>query len=261
MMLLRRLFVAPFLLACWFSHQDRHACAFAFQPATVSSWNSVTHHRRHRDLANISPSTTILRSKSPLDDDACITSSDGLLSNSNAIVGQIEEFVAPAQDLLDGATGGWALTCADLTPETEETPIGQAFLATNLAYALVGALLAVQGDLFLGFLTELCSIASFCYHYTQLQGSRAADGALRLVLFMDYVFAFSTIFVAFIYILMDQQLPATDILLSTGLGLGFLFACWIWEEGITYIVLHSLWHLFSAYTGYLVGMAHLSSIA
>ena len=37
---------------------------------------------------------------------------------------------------------------------------------------MIGLLLSMNGDTLLGFLTEIASIASFCYHYTQLQASK-----------------------------------------------------------------------------------------
>ena len=156
------------------------------------------------------------------------------------------------------ATDGWALGYADLSPESESTPIGQAFLASNIAYALAGLFLSIQGETILGFLLEVVSIGSFVYHYTQLQASSARDNNVRLALFIDYTLAFTSIFVGLAYLIMDQHLPPVEGLVSGGIGVACLLACWVWEQGLPYIILHSLWHFFSAYCGYIVGSTHLS---
>lgn len=95
---------------------------------------------------------------------------------------RVEVFLAPAAELLEDKSDGWALSYADLTPDSERTLSGQAFLATNLAYTIVGIFLSLQGEVLLGVLTELCSIASFSYHYTQLQQpyGRTQDSTVRL---------------------------------------------------------------------------------
>lgn len=56
----------------------------------------------------------------------------------------------PIAETIDSNTGGWALSYADLEPENESTPIGRAFLATNICYAIVGAVLVSRGELLLG---------------------------------------------------------------------------------------------------------------
>jgi hypothetical protein len=172
---------------------------------------------------------------------------------------QAEDAFKLASQAMDDATGGFAFGYADLSPESETTPVGQAFLASNIVYAVVGILLGMQGEVVLGMLTECASIASFIYHYTQLQASKddTLDGTVRLALLIDYVIAFSSIFVALAYLLMDQHLPPMEGIVSGGVGLACLFACWVWEKGLPYIILHSLWHFFSAYCGYVVGTSHL----
>jgi hypothetical protein len=177
------------------------------------------------------------------------------------IMVQTQDFLSPAATALDEATDGWALGFADLSPESETTPIGQAFLATNIAYAVVGILLSLHGEAVLGFLTECASAASFIYHYTQLQAgvNRTDDSTVRTALMVDYVFAVSSILLAVVYLAMDHQLPPMEGIISGGVGIGCLLACWVWEKGLPYIVLHSLWHLFSAYCGYIVGTAHIGA--
>ena len=49
--------------------------------------------------------------------------------------------------------------------------------------------------------------------------------------------------------------------LITGAGsIVAISLCWVWEFGYPYLVLHSIWHILSAYTGYLVGQAHIDTI-
>ena len=187
-----------------------------------------------------------------------------LLSSPNrlsSVLFQAKTVLGPASRLaqsVDDATDGWALSYADLSPETETTPVGQAFLATNIAYAVAGIALSVQGDLFYGALLELVSMASFLYHYTQLQepGGQLEDGTVKAALLIDYCLALTSIFVGLVYIALDHQLPPLEGLISGGLAVVFLLACWIWEHGLTYIVLHSIWHILSAYTGFIVGTSH-----
>ena len=177
----------------------------------------------------------------------------GVLSDSNRQ--SIEEFVAPVSNVLDDVTGGWALSYANLEPEDETTPIGISFLATNIAYGLAGSLLVSQGNSFLGILTELACFASFLYHYTQLKYGQEGSRIVRLALLTDYFFALSAILVGSVQLFMSHQLP-TEALGGGALAIASLGACWVWEEGVTYIILHSLWHLFSAYTGYIIGSTY-----
>ena len=172
-----------------------------------------------------------------------------------------KDALAPAAQALDDATDGWALFYADLSPEDETSRVGQAFLATNIAYAVVGLLLSIQGDVILGLLTEIVSVASFIYHYTQLQASamRTQDDIVRTALMVDYIFAFTSIFVGLIYLVTDQQLPPIEGFISAAAGLACLFSCWFYEKGYPYIVLHSFWHLFSAYSAYVIGISHLAA--
>jgi len=168
-----------------------------------------------------------------------------------------EDVIRPAADALDDLTGGYALTYADLDPETQETPVGQAFLASNIAYAAAGLALSLQGDMFLGLLTEICSVASFVYHYTQLDKASKND-TVRFALFVDYVFAFTSIFVGLGYILLDGQIPPMEGLISAAFAISFfMLGLTICAEGIAYVVVHSLWHVFSAYCAYLIGNTHL----
>jgi hypothetical protein len=181
---------------------------------------------------------------------------DGRIS---MILFQAQKVLDPLSQTVDDATNGWALNYADLSPESESTPLGVAFLATNIAYAMAGLYLTVQGDVLLGTMLEVVSVASFTYHYTQLQAAQnLSNRTVRTALLIDYIFALSSIVLGLVYVVMDQQLPPMEGLISGVISFGFLFACWSWEQGIPYIVLHSLWHFASAYTGYIVGTSHLN---
>jgi len=133
----------------------------------------------------------------------------------------------PIAEAVDAATGGWGLSYADLHPVTPRTTIGRAFLATNFFYAAAGLWLMASGDWFYGGLTELAGVVSFVYHYTQLGMT---------------------------------SLPPEAYVSAAGAVL-CLSLCWVWEFGYPYIFWHSLWHLLSAYTGYVAGVEHLSNIA
>lgn len=146
-------------------------------------------------------------------------------------------------------------------PFSERTITGQVFLATNVAYTVVGLFLSLHGEVILGFCAELCSIASFCYHYTQLQQpyGRSQDSTVRLALMVDYILAISSIFIGLGYLVLDQTLPPIEGIASAIFGIICLLSCWMWEQGLPYIILHGLWHLFSATSAYYVGMTHITS--
>ena len=164
----------------------------------------------------------------------------------------LEELAAPVSGVLDDVTDGWALSYANLEPESETTPIGISFLATNLAYGIAGTLLVTQGNTFLGLLTEIACLASFGYHFSQLRFGQGGSRIVRLALLVDYFFALSAIIVGSVQLVYSHQIP-TEVLFGGSLAVVSLGACWVWEEGLVYILFHSLWHLFSAYTGYMIG--------
>lgn len=174
---------------------------------------------------------------------------------------QIETALAPAAEFLDTASDGWALSYADLSPNSERTLPGQVFLATNIAYTAVGLFLSLQGEVLLGFFTEICSAASFCYHYAQLQVGvgRTQDSTVRLALLVDYILAITSILIGLFYLVFDRAVPPPEGIASAILGIVCLFSCWVWEKGLPYIILHGLWHLFSAASAYYIGIAHATT--
>ncbi|KAL7526167.1 hypothetical protein ACHAXR_001359, partial [Thalassiosira sp. AJA248-18] len=157
----------------------------------------------------------------------------------------------PIAEAVDEATGGWGLSYADLHPATPQTTIGQAFLATNFFYAAAGLWLGFKGDWFYGGLTELAGIVSFVYHYTQLEfGKNRSE--VRLALLIDYFTAGSALITGGVYMIQAgiSSVPV-DALLAAGASTVCLSLCWVWEFGYPYIFWHSLWHVLSAYTGFL----------
>jgi hypothetical protein len=167
--------------------------------------------------------------------------------------------INPAQGVLDNATDGWALSYADLSPDNAQTLAGQTFLASNMAYVVAGALLTITGDFWFGFCTELAAVASFNYHYQQLMNSGSTSSkTVRLALLVDYLFAMVSILTGLVYILTS---PSTAGLPIYAVSIGAI-ACvclglsWVWEYGKPYMFWHSLWHLFSAYAGYVIGSEH-----
>ena len=167
----------------------------------------------------------------------------------------------PIAEAVDEATGGWGLSYADLHPATPRTTVGQAFLATNFFYAAAGLWLGFKGDWFYGGLTELAGIVSFTYHYVQLDfGKNRSE--VRLALLIDYFCAGSALITGGVYMVLGgiTTVPI-DAIVAGGGAVLCLSLCWVWEFGYPYIFWHSLWHILSAYTGFLVGQDHLSKLS
>lgn len=167
----------------------------------------------------------------------------------------------PLAERVDEWTGGWGLFYADLSPETTTTPLGVTFLLTNLAYALAGFLLTIKGEIVLGTMTECAGAVSFWYHYSQLKYSgQEKNVQVRLALLTDYIFAGSALITGGLYALMlgPFSLPLNGLLSAIAAVL-CLALSWKWEFGLPYIVWHSLWHILSALTGYLIGQAYIDN--
>jgi hypothetical protein len=167
----------------------------------------------------------------------------------------------PLAERVDEWTGGWGLFYADLSPETTTSPLGITFLLTNLAYALAGFLLTIRGEIVLGTMTECAGAVSFWYHYSQLKYSgQEKNVQVRLALLTDYIFAGSALITGGLYalILGPFSLPLGSLLSAVAAVL-CLALSWKWEFGLPYILWHSLWHILSALTGYLIGQAYIDS--
>lgn len=165
----------------------------------------------------------------------------------------------PIAEAVDTFTNGWGLSYADLRPVTPRTPVGIAFLLTNILYNAAGVYLLTHGDIFYGTLMELAGIVSFVYHYTQLELGKDRS-EVRLALLIDYFFAGSALLTGTYYMLIVGlgAIPVEALTSAIGAVIS-LSLCWVWEYGYPYILWHSLWHILSAYTGYLVGLVHLST--
>ena len=247
-----------------------------------------------QDAATTTFSTTTSTSTST-------TSNNNNNNNNSGLLSIIQNTGESMQTVLDDATDGWALSTADLRPETPTTTAGQAFLATNLAYLLAGWYLQyVVGDVVLGVLTEVCALASFQYHYQQLllgqtsssgsssSGSSSVNSstAVRWALLLDYIFAGLAIGCATIDLTAAATTATTatttmsslssvwtadhhhhalwlELLQAVGVtaaGLGFLTLSWKYEHGKPYMWWHSLWHVASAYAGFLIGNVHAAVV-
>ena len=168
----------------------------------------------------------------------------------------IQTIADPVMDTLDD-TSEFILSYADLRPDSSSTLPGQAFLATNILYAIVGVALAWQGDLVFGCLTEACSVASFLYHYTQLEARGEAKApTVRLAVLVDYVCAITTLSLASFYLLTMLSEASIETFAGVALAISFLLLSWVYETGRPYMLFHSLWHIFGAYSGFLIGSMH-----
>jgi hypothetical protein len=119
----------------------------------------------------------------------------------------------------------------------------------------------LQGEVLLGIFTEICSVASFGYHYAQLQQphGRTQDSTVRLALLLDYILAITSILIGLFYLVFDHAVPPPEGIAIAIIGILCLLSCWVWEQGLPYIILHGLWHLCSAASAYYIGIAHGTS--
>jgi len=100
---------------------------------------------------------------------------------------------------------------------------------------------------------------SFWYHFSQLKfGTNRAE--VRLALLTDYVTAGSALITGGIYAanLGLTSIPI-DVVLIGAASVVCLTLSWVWEFGVPYLFWHSLWHILSAWAGYLVGQAHIKN--
>lgn len=107
---------------------------------------------------------------------------------------------SPIAEKLDGLTGDWALSYADLSPATPRTFAGVSFLLTNVCYAFAGISLISQGDFFYGALIEIAGIISFWYHFSQLEFGKERN-EVRLALLTDYFTAGAALITGGVYMI------------------------------------------------------------
>lgn len=216
--------------------------------------NAVTHLNPYKHFSTILFATNNTESSTEESSSSSLTSEIEPELESTRVG---RELLLPLAQVLEDSTDGWALEYADLAPETETTPVGLGFLSTNLAYTLVGLLLVQSGNVLLGVLTELASVASFAYHFCQLKLGKNQP-LVRVALLVDYVVATATLLAALVYIIQVgiENVPLEGIVASV-LAVVFLFLSWVWEEGIPYVINHGLWHLLGAYAGLMIGQAQM----
>lgn len=179
-------------------------------------------------------------------------------NTSFGVLQTIQVATAPVQDILDEYSSGWALSYADLKPDSAATAPGRLFLVTNLAYLVTGLLLQYHGANELGLATDLCAAFSFQYHYQQLE----ATNTVRAALMLDYFFAALAMGLATFYLVMSvsvTSLLTVNAVMAIGLAgvsLGCLGLSWKYEYGKPYMLWHGFWHLTSAGAGYAIGNLH-----
>ena len=149
----------------------------------------------------------------------------------------------------------WAFKYGDTRPFSESSPVGILFLTTNVFYFLSTVGLWQIDKSFLAnifaFFVDLAGFASLSYHRNQLKyGPNQIE--VYLPLFFDYCAALlaCTTSVLALYTFYSKGF-IYDAHVSAAFEYGiisavFFVASWKWDVGISYIVLHGLWHLFSA---------------
>lgn len=180
----------------------------------------------------------------------CPKATPNLISEENRNE-NFTESLGPFQSIakwLDDSTNGFAFSYVDTHPYTEKSPIGILFLLTNLVYTFSSIFIMQNNNFVYGLVIECAGAVSFCYHYLQLHlGPDRKDVKLALVL--DYLVAFATImfttYQVSSFIFLYHTLPLGSISLAS-ISIIFLIWCWQGSCGLSYIVLHSLWHIFSA---------------
>ena len=263
-----------FLATCIIIYHSSTTCSFSFHknnnnggtvtafsvlPSSSFSRTTPTKTSTGRCSRNLISNSNISQSTSS---SSCLTAKGGsettvdeATTTNNSNNNNNIEFLSSLESF--DTFGEWALSYADLSPETTLTPTGIIFLLTNIAYSVAGGYAITQGRPVLGTFTEFASIASFAYHYFQLQTttdtSDRMNRTVKIALLIDYCIAITSIGMGTYILYANHVVPSTDIIVSVVGALTFLGFSWIWETGFVYIVNHSVWHLLSAYTAYLIG--------
>lgn len=81
-----------------------------------------------------------------------------------------------------------------------------------------------------------------------------------MALLTDYLTAGAALVTGGLYMtdLGISGVPLDAVITGAG-AVACLSLCWVWEFGQPYLFWHSLWHILSAYTGFLVGQAHIGA--
>lgn len=144
----------------------------------------------------------------------------------------------------------WLFSYADTSPISPSDPEGLAFLATNAGFAATGAALATHDPSY-GALLECATAASIGYHYTQLRlGGNPQRQVVQLAILIDYIFAIPSLIIGGGYAAsLGDALPVSVPLLGAA-AFATLIAGWFFDAPREYLVLHGLWHIFSAAAGW-----------
>lgn len=169
--------------------------------------------------------------------------------------------LAPLAKIVDKKTGKWTLSYADTGPYTDKNAIGLLFLFTNLLYFAVGVNLYATENYLTSVTIESAGLASFYYHWCQIHYGPGKD-EVRVALLTDYIFAFLAVNITFIEIVLlcinvfssgdGTSFPVTPIVYGLT-GLLCLFGSWKYDYELPYVILHGLWHVFSAGAAFSVG--------
>jgi hypothetical protein len=245
--------------ALWMNHRPT-------DPSTPTTTKTTTNKKVPQQPISTTPSSSL--SDFGLDK----TSSLSLLF-PEPLTKRVAALTFETSAFLDRVTNGWALSYANLAPETPFSPIGATFLWTNAAYLVAGiCLTAIYQDYWLAFWTDVAAICSFHYHYAQLVAcgknlteaqQQQISNQVRVALLLDYSAAGVSIVSALVYLLATAVTThvltneMTQALVVGMAGVGFLGLSWKYEYGRPYMLWHSLWHLCSAYSGYLIGTSYV----
>jgi len=162
------------------------------------------------------------------------------------------------EEIDDKVFDGSILGYADTTPFNITEPIGSIFLLTNVVYLWASFAIGQQGGngnaIAASVIIDVAGLLSINYHWNQLvKGPNNND--VRVSLILDYFGAFLAIFLILEEILRQsittQVIPVSAILLGI-FGAINLILSWVFANGAQYIFFHSLWHLFSGISSYVL---------
>tara|TARA_B110001452_G_scaffold112048_1_gene92923 strand:- start:1276 stop:1926 length:651 start_codon:yes stop_codon:yes gene_type:complete len=150
----------------------------------------------------------------------------------------------------------YVLSYKDCAPFDEHTLEGRFFLATNLAFYLTGAVMSTSSPA-LGALCEMAGTCSIGYHWAQLRVGGTSHPTVQTALLLDYLCALPTVVFGMAYAASAVSAGADVPLAAGACGLAS-FVCFIYaslpacHEPRRYMLVHGLWHVLGAFTGYLL---------
>lgn len=139
------------------------------------------------------------------------------------------------------------LTYPDLSKYANGNLVGILFLATNFVYTWAGYVAFHRGQTGFALIVEAASLASYYYHWTQLEFGPNNVKVVQALL-LDYFVAIITIttFLNTLYEASQFSPGHAGVSFELALaGLVCLILSWINHFGFPYIVFHGLWHILS----------------